>query len=349
VIALAASQAAAQDVLGTTGIRGAGSTFVYPLLSRWSIQYRDTTSGSGDYPVPNSGLEDPPANTALEYEPVGSLAGILRVKDRSVDFAASEMPLRSAELDEFGLAQFPLVTGGIAVATNVEGIGAGELKLTGPLLADVYLGKVKNWSDPAIRALNPNLKLPDAQIVPFFRSDGSGTTYTLTDYLSKVSPEWRRAIGSGLLVSWPAGQGAKGNEGIALAVKRTRNAIAYVEYSHAKALGLADAQIRNRSGAFVRPDSRGIQAAAAGADWTRSRDFSVVPTDVGGEQSYPITATVFVLLPKSGNQARRRATLDFFRWSLDDGARTASRLGYVPLPPSLASEVRSLWAGLLKN
>ena len=341
--------AEAQEVLGGTGVKGAGSTFVYPVLSRWSIQYRDARASGGDYPVPNSGLEDPPAGSALEYEPVGSLAGILRAKDRSVDFGASEMPLQSTELAQFGLGQFPLVMGGVVVATNIEGIGAGELKLTGPLLADVFLGRITNWSDPAIKALNPSMKLPEARIAVLFRADGSGTTFNFTDYLSKVSPEWRRSIGSGLLVTWPTGQAAKGNEGIAQAVKRTRNSIAYLEYSQARALGLADARVQNRAGAFVRPDSGSIQAAATGADWRRTSDFYLLLTDPPGENAYPIAATVFVLMHKGASPARTRATLDFFRWSLADGARNATRLGYVPLPAPLVDEVRQYWAKTFGN
>lgn len=341
--------ARAQDVLGETGIKGAGSTFAYPVLSRWSREYRVFLSRGGDYPAANSGLEDPPASSALEYEPVGSLAGTLRVKDAAVDFGASDMPLRSDELAKLGLGQFPIVIGGVVVAVNIDAVGSGEVRLTGPLLADVFLGKVTQWSDPAIKALNPALRLPDARIAVVHRSDGSGTTFNFTDYLSKVSPEWKLKVGSALLVPWPTGTGAKGNEGVAQAVKRVKNSIGYVEYAQAVQSRLSFALIQNRTGRFITPDPTSFQAAAASADWTRASDFYLLLTDVPGENSYPITATVFVLIHRKASPGRTRAALEFFRWSLEKGSRTAAQLGYVPLPDPLIQQVKGYWTRNFKT
>jgi phosphate transport system substrate-binding protein len=343
LLAAVPGPAVAQDVLGEAGIKGAGSTFVYPVLSRWSRGYRAWLARGGEFPIAEAGLDDPPASTALEYEPVGSLAGTLRVKDRAVDFGASDMPLTGAELAAMNLAQFPLVIGGVVIAVNVEGVRAGELRLTGPLLADIYLGKVTRWSDAAIRSLNPSVKLPDASIAVLHRSDGSGTTFNVTDYLSKVSPEWKLRVGAALLVSWPMGTGAKGNEGMGQAVRQVRNSIGYVEYAQAAQLQLRHVQLQNRAGRFVAPAPAAFQAAAASADWGRTGDFQVMLTDAQGEDAYPITATVFVLMHKSASRARTSAALDFFRWSLESGGRTASQLGYVPLPPAVVQQVRTHW------
>jgi len=333
----------AQDVLGDTGIKGAGATFVYPILSKWSREYRAALARGGDFPMPNAGLEDPPASSALEYEPVGSLAGTLRVKDRAVDFGASDMPLKSDELATLGLGQFPIVIGGVVVATNVDGIGTGQIKLTGALLADVFLGKIARWSDPALKALNPSLPLPDAPIVVIHRADGSGTTFNFTDYLSKTSPEWKLKVGAALIVPWLTGIGAKGNEGVAQAVKQTRNAIGYVEYAQAWQVGLSVALLQNRAGRFVKPDAASFQAAAASADWQRASDFHLLLTDGPGEQAYPIAATVFVLMHKTASRQRTGAALDFFRWSLDKGSGAAAQLGYVPLPAALVQQVKDYW------
>jgi phosphate transport system substrate-binding protein len=347
VLASAALPLRAQDALGETGIRGAGSTFVYPVLSKWSREYRAALARGGDFPAANGGLDDPPASSALEYEPIGSLAGTMRLKERAVDFGASEMPLRSAELAQLGLAQFPLVIGGVVVAINVDGVSSGQLKLSGAALADIFLGRITRWTDPALAALNPGLRLPDAPITVVHRADGSGTTFNLTDYLSKVSPDWASRVGSALLVRWPVGVAAKGNEGVAQAVKMTRNSIGYVEHAQATQAGLAHALVQNRAGRFVRPESASFQAAAASADWARTSDFHLLLTDAAGEQSYPITATVFVLMPKTGARARTRAALEFFKWSLERGSGIAAALGYVPLPPSVVAQVKAYWSRTL--
>lgn len=343
VLFTGAGSAHGQDVLGETGITGAGSTFVYPVLSKWSQEYRLFLSRGGEFPSPDGGLEDPPATSRLEYEPVGSLAGTLRVKDRAVDFGASDMPLKSDELASLGLAQFPIVMGGVVIGVNVDGIGAGDLKLTGPLLADIFLGKVTQWSDPAIKAVNPTLTLPNAKIAVIRRSDGSGTTFNFTDYLSKVSPEWKTKVGSSLLVQWPTGTGAKGNEGVAQAIKQTRNAIGYVEYAQARQLGLNHALLQNRAGRFVSPEGSTFRAAAANANWGAASDFYVLLTDVPGEQAYPITATVFVLMHKTASRTRTRSALDFLQWSMEKGSGVASQLGYVPLPDSVVQQIKVYW------
>ena len=349
VIAFSSPPARAQDVLGETGIKGAGSTFVYPVLAKWSREYRAALARGGDFPAANAGLEDPPASSALEYEPVGSLAGTLRVKDRAVDFGASDMPLKSDELAQLGLGQFPIVMGGVVVAVNIDGIGTAEVRLSGPVLADVFLGKIRNWSDAAVKALNPTVRLPDAPIAVVHRSDGSGTTFNFTDYLSKISPEWKLKVGAALLVPWPTGTGAKGNEGVAQAVKRVRNSIGYVDYALAMEMKLGYVLVQNRSGRFIRPDTTSFQAAAAGADWGNASDFYVLLTDGPGENAYPITATVFVLMHKTASRGRTRAALEFFRWSLEKGSGTAGHLGYVPLPGPLVQHVKDYWTRTFKT
>ena len=303
----------------------------------------------GEFPVANAGLEDPPASSALEYEPVGSLAGALRVKDRAVDFGASDMPLKSDELTSLGLGQFPIVIGGVVVAVNIDGVGPGGIRLTGPVLADIFLGKITRWSDSAIKALNPSVTLPDTMISVVHRVDGSGTTFNFTDYLSKVSPEWKLKVGSALLVQWPTGTDAKGNEGVAQAVQQVKGSIGYVEYAQAMQLKLGYALLQNQAGHFIKPDPASFQAAAASADWKRAGDFYLLLTESPGENAYPITATVFVLMHKTASQTRTRIALDFFRWSLEHGSKTAADLGYVPLPAPLVQQVLSYWAATFKT
>lgn len=335
--------AAAQDVLGSAGIKGAGSTFAYPILSKWSREYRAANARGGDFRVANTGLEDPAASTALEYEPVGSLAGILRIKDRAVDFGMSDMPLAAEELNRLDLTQFPIVIGGVVIAFNIAGIAAGELRLSGPVLADIFLGRIRNWSDPAIKALNPSLKLPDAPIAVIHRADGSGTTFNFTEYLAKVSPAWKDKVGSNLRVNWPVGTAARGNLGVSQAIRRTRNAIGYVEYAQAVEAKLAYAALLNRAGKYVLPDAKGLQAAAASADWPNADAFNLLLTDVAGDDAYPITATVFALLNKQAAARRSAAVLDFFQWSLDKGGILAVELGYVSLPIPVVKQIKRSW------
>lgn len=311
-LCLAASPSHAQSVTGS------GSTFVQPLLNRWSQTYLRSLWNAESQPT-----------GGLDYEAVGSQAGIMRLKERAVDFGATEFPLSSEELKHYGIAQFPVVVGGIVAAVNLPGVPDGRLRLSGEILADIYLGRIKTWSDPAIKTLNPELALPDAQIVPVRRSDGSGTTFTFTRVLAAASPAWQ-SVGTGLLVRWPAGQPAKGNDGVAEAVRRTSNAIGYLDYASARRAGLAMAALRNGAGAFVAPGAEGFQAAAASTP---------------GETAYPIVATTYVLVPEGKPAtARTGAAIAFFDWCLQRGAADAAELGYVPLPPSLVEEVRRSWS-----
>jgi phosphate transport system substrate-binding protein len=348
VAAASAGPAGAQEVLGATGVRGAGSTFAYPLISKWSMDYRRLQARGGDYAIGNAGLDDPSPSSALEYEPVGSLAGTLRVKVAAVDFGVTDVPMRTQELTKFGLGQFPIAIGGIVAATNIDGIGPGQLRLTGPLLADIFLGRIKTWSDPAIKALNPELKLPEAAIAVIHRSDGSGTTFNFTHYLVKVSPQWKERVGADQLVVWPVGTGAKGNTGVAQAVRQTRNSIGYVEFATAMQAKLSYAQLQNRAGRFVQPSPAGFQAASVSAEWSKTRDFDLMLTDTPGAEAYPIVATVFVLMPKTPLSTRARAAFDFFGWTLDKGAQGAAQLGYVPLPDPLVRQIKGYWSTTYK-
>jgi phosphate transport system substrate-binding protein len=336
----------AQEVLGGTDVvRGAGSSFAYPVISKWAHSYQRWLALGGDFPFFNSGLDDPKVGPPLDYEPVGSLAGTLRVRDRAVDFGASDAPMPSDELAKLGLGQFPIVIGGVVAAVNIDGVGTNEIRFTGAVLADIFLGKIREWSHPAIRALNPNLKLPHAPIAIVHRSDGSGTTYNLAHFLSQVSPEWSEKMGTRTLLPWRLGTGAKANEGVAKAVRRTRNSIGYVEYTQAVQLKLSTALIRNRAGQFVVPENRSFQTAAASAEWAKSSDFNLMLTNAPGDEAYPITATVFALMHKQPSSPRQsRAALTFFRWALEKGSRDAAGLGYVPLPPTLVAQVLDYWS-----
>jgi phosphate transport system substrate-binding protein len=336
--------AAAQDVMGSTGITGAGSTFAYPVISKWAQGYQHWISGGSAYRATGSGLDDPPAGSLVDYESIGSLAGTMRVRQGAVDFGASDVPLKAEELTKLGLGQFPIVIGGVVAVVNIDGVGPGAIKFTGAVLADIYLGKIQNWSDPAIKALNADLKLPDARIAAVRRSDGSGTTYNFTNYLSKVSAEWKEKVGFDLLVPWPVGSGAKGNEGVSQAVGRTKNSIGYVEYAHAVQMKLSYALMQNQAGKFVKPEPKSFQAAAASADWAKAGDFYLLLTDAPGGEAYPVVATVFALMHKQPRGVvKTRATLNFLQWSLEQGAKDAADLGYVPLPESLVKQIKEYW------
>jgi phosphate transport system substrate-binding protein len=307
-------------------ITGAGSTFVFPILSRWSAEYSATVG------------------TKVDYQPIGSGRGILQIKAATVDFGASDAPMKPEDLRKSDLGQFPLVIGGIVPVMNVEGVRPGEIKFTGELLADIFLGKVKRWNDPEITKLNPDARLPAAAIAVVHRSDSSGTTFNWVNYLSKVSPEWRDKVGEGTAVAWPTGAGGKGNEGVAALVMQTRNSIGYVDYAHVLRNKLAYGLVQNKAGTFINPDAASFRAAAASADWTKARDFYLVLTDSPGADAYPIAATAFVLIPKTAKSpARARAAFEFFRWVLENGQQSASDLEYVPLPPDLVKQIESYW------
>ena len=304
--------------------KGAGSTFVYPILAKWAAAYQAKTGNR------------------ITYESNGSGAGLSLVKAGSVDFGASDMPLRPDQLAKAGLGQFPLVIGGVVPVVNIEGIGSAKLRFTGVLLADIFLGKIKNWDDPAIKALNPDLQLPAAPIIVVHRSDGSGTTFNFANYLSKVSPEWKEKVGEGVSVEWPVGVGGKGNEGVAAYVGVSKNSISYVEYAYAVKNGLAYGLVQNKAGRFVQPSTETFQAAASAAEWGKTTDFYRIMTDAPGENSYPITATSFILMPKQPKDpAKSRIAIDFFKWSLESGRDDASALNYVPLPADLVQRIET--------
>jgi phosphate transport system substrate-binding protein len=307
-------------------ITGAGSTFVFPILSKWSADYGTKTGAN------------------VKYQSIGSRGGIAQIKSSAVDFGASDAPLRPDDLQKSGLGQFPLVIGGIVPVLNVEGVKPGELKITGPLLADIFLGKVKMWNDRAIADLNPDVKLPAAAIVVVHRSDGSGTTFNWTNYLSKVSAEWRSRIGEGTAVDWPVGAGGKGSEGVAALVLQTSHSIGYVEYAYVLQNKLAYGLVQNKAGKFAKPGAASFQAAAAGADWAQAQDFYLVMTDAPGDDAYPIAATAFILMHKDSRSPTRMTTaLDFFRWALENGQKQAADLDYVALPPSLVGQIEAYW------
>ncbi|MGN6550479.1 MAG: phosphate ABC transporter substrate-binding protein PstS [Pararhizobium sp.] len=320
MLALTAANAAEQ-------ITGAGSTFVYPVVSKWSAEYNKKTG------------------VKLNYQSIGSGGGIAQIKAGTVDFGASDKPLTPDELKQAGLGQFPIVVGGIVPVVHIEGIKAGEIKLTGPVLADIFLGKVKQWNDDAIAKLNPGVKLPDARITIVHRSDGSGTTFNWTDYLSKVSPEWKSKVGEGTAVQWPVGVGGKGNEGVAAYVDRIKNSIGYVEYAYALQNKLAYALVQNAAGNYPQPKQESFQAAAASADWAKAQDFYLIMTNAPGKDAWPVTATTWAIMYKQPKDpARSKAVFDFFKWSFEHGQQQATALDYVPLPDALVKRIEDYWS-----
>jgi len=314
-----------------TEITGAGSTFVFPILSKWSAEYDNKTG------------------TKVNYQSIGSGGGIAQIKAATVDFGASDKPMSPEELSQAGLTQFPVVIGGVVPIVNLPGVAAGQLKLTGPVLADIFLGKILKWNDPAITALNPGVKLDDSLITVVHRSDGSGTTFNWVNYLSKVSEEWKTKIGEGTSVQWPTGVGGKGNEGVAAYVKQIAHSIGYVELTYALQNKMAYTQLKNRNGNFVEPSLASFQAAAASADWSKAKDFHLVITDAAGAKSWPVAASVFVIMYKQPKDAARtKTTLDFFRWSIEQGQAQAKALDYVPLPDALVKQIEAHWKAQIK-
>ena len=312
-------------------ITGAGATFIYPLLSRWSDDYNKATGAR------------------INYQSIGSGGGIAQIKAGTVDFGSSDKPLPPAELAEAGLGQFPSAIGGVVPVVHLEGIGSGELRLTGELLAKIFLGEVTQWNDPAIASLNPGVALPDQKISVVHRSDGSGTTFNFVNYLSKVSPDWQAQVGEGTSVSWPTGVGGKGNEGVAAYVKQIDGSIGYVELAYATETGMAFASMQNAAGNWVQPSAETFQAAAATADWTNAQDFSLVITNAPGADAWPITATNFILMYKQPQDPKRaQDALDFFEWAFENGQAQADELHYVPLPPALVEQVEAYWAAEFK-
>jgi len=305
-------------------VTGAGASFPAPLYSKWAADYNKATG------------------VKINYQSVGSGAGLRQIEAKTVDFGASDAPLKDDELAKKGLVQFPTVIGGVVPVVNIKGINPGQLKLSGQILGDIYLGKITKWTDPAIKAMNPTLPLPDAAISPVRRADGSGTSFIFTNYLSKVNPEWKTKVGEGTAVNWPVGAGGKGNEGVAAFVGRLPNSIGYVEYAYVKQNKMAYAQMRNAAGSFVSPDDTAFKAAAAGAEWAKS--FYQILTEQPGKDSWPITGATFILMQKVQDKpGQATASLKFFDWAYKSGDKTADDLDYVPMPASVKPFIEKVW------
>jgi len=308
-------------------VTGAGASFIYPVMSKWSADYAKA-----------SGKQ-------VNYQSIGSGGGIAQIKAGTVDFGSSDAPLKPEELEKFGLAQFPSVIGGVVPVINVPGVPSGALKLDGDLLADIFLGKIKKWDDPRIVALNGGVKLPSKKITVVHRSDGSGTTFNFVNYLSKVSGDWKAKVGEGTSVKWPTGIGGKGNEGVAAYVKQIKGGIGYVELSYALQNKMAYARLKNAAGNYVLPSDETFSAAAASADWAGARDFYLVMTNAPGADSWPITATNFILMYKQPkNAASARQAREFFQWVYANGDAQAKALDYVPLPDALVQQIEGYWS-----
>ncbi|BBD79692.1 phosphate ABC transporter, periplasmic phosphate-binding protein PstS [Aerosticca soli] len=314
-----------------TDITGAGSSFVYPVISKWSAAYAEKTGNK------------------LNYQSVGSGAGIAQIKEGTIDFGASDAPMKPEELKQYGLGQFPLVVGGIVPVVNLSGIGSDQIKLDGPTLAEIFLGKITSWNDSKIAALNAGLNLPAKKITVVHRSDGSGTSFNFTNYLSKVSPEWADKVKFGTAVDWPTGVGGKGNEGVSQYVRQIPGAIGYVEYAYAVQNKISWVDLKNAAGQFVKPSAETFAAAAATADWASAKDFNLVMTNAPGQNAWPIAATTWAIMyKKPKNVEHTRVALDFFKWALENGQQLASSLDYVPLPPSLVKQIEAYWASEFK-
>ena len=324
VAALGASTAFAQDVTG------AGASFPAPVYAKWADAYNKATGAR------------------INYQSVGSGAGIKQINAKTVDFGASDAPLKDDELAKSGLVQFPTVIGGVVPVVNIKGIAPGQLKLTGQVLGDIYLGKITKWNDAALTALNPGVALPDAAIAPVRRADGSGTSFNFTNYLSKVNAEWKTKVGEGTAVNWPTGAGGKGNEGVSAFVQRLPNSIGYVEYAYAKQNKMAYTLLKNEAGTFVAPDDLTFKAAAANADWNKT--FYQVLTNQPGKDSWPITAATFIMMHKVQDKpANASNALKFFDWAYGSGDKMAAELDYVPMPDSVKTLVHKLWADSIKD
>lgn len=313
-------------------ITGAGATFPYPIYAKWASEYKKA-SGVG-----------------LNYQSVGSGAGIKQIIAKTVDFGASDMPLPDDRLEKEGLFQFPAVIGGVMPVVNLPQVQPGQLRLTGALLADIYLGKIKQWNDAAIKQLNPGVALPDKTITVVVRSDGSGTTFLFTNYLSKVSSDWKSKVGEGTAVKWPDSVGGKGNEGVANYVKTLANSIGYVEYAYAKQNKLIHVSLQNLDGKYVEPDDMTFKAAAAKADWTKSKGMGLILTQQPGATAWPITGASFVLMHRLQDKPETaRAVLAFFNWAFANGDKAAEELDYVPMPDTVVKQVQNHWRHALKD
>jgi phosphate transport system substrate-binding protein len=317
---------------GTLGIAtaadftGAGATFPYPIYAKWADAYRKQTG------------------TGMNYQSIGSGGGIKQITAKTVDFGASDKPLKPEDLDKEGLMQFPAIMGGVVPVYNLTGVGPGELRFSRKLLADIYLGNVKKWNDHAVAALNPNSKLPNQAISVVHRSDGSGTTFLFTNYLSKISSEWKAKVGEGTSVKWPTGVGGKGNEGVANYVRQINGSIGYVEYAYAKQNKLSHGLLENREGHYVEPTEASFKAAAAGADWAHTPGMTVILTDQAGADSWPITGASFILMHrKQAKPENAREVLKFYDWAFKNGDAMAAELDYIPMPDSVVKLIHTAW------
>jgi phosphate transport system substrate-binding protein len=329
---VAAGLVAASTSAFAADITGAGATFPFPVYSKWADAYKKET-GNG-----------------LNYQSIGSGAGIKQIQAKTVTFGATDAPLKPDALEKDGLVQWPMVMGAIVPVVNLEGIKPGELVFDGETLANIYLGKITKWNDPAIAKLNPKLKLPTDAITVVRRSDGSGTTFNFTDYLSKASADWKSKVGSGTAVEWPAGVGAKGNEGVAGNISQTKNSIGYVEYAYAKQNKLTYAALINKAGKTVQPTIAAFQAAASNADWTKAPGYYLILTDQPGEASWPITAATFILMHKDPtDKAAAKEAIKFFKWSFEKGGKMAEELDYIPMPEPVVKLIEKTWSTDIKS
>ena len=314
--------AAAQDIT----ITGAGASFPFPVYSQWANKYHEMTG------------------VKLNYQSIGSGGGIAQIKAKTVDFGASDAPLNAEELNEAGLIQFPMAMGGVVLVVNLDGVAAGQVKLTPSVLADIFLGKITKWNDAALTAINEGVTLPDLDITVVSRADGSGTTWIFTNYLDKISPEWHEKVGTDKAVEWPLGVGGKGNEGVSQYVMKVKGAIGYVEFAYALQNNMAYTQLQNGAGQFVAPTIESFQAAAANADWANAPGFYMVLTNQPGDASWPITGASFILIYKEQADAKiAEAMLNFFDWGFKHGTDIAKALNYVPMPENVIAQVESLW------
>jgi phosphate transport system substrate-binding protein len=329
---VAAGLMAASTSAFAADITGAGATFPYPIYSKWADAYKKQT-GNG-----------------LNYQSIGSGGGIKQIEAKTVTFGASDMPLKVEQLEKDGLAQWPMVMGAIVPVVNIEGVKPGEMVFDGETLANVYLGKITKWDDPAIKKLNPSLKLPSTAITVVRRSDGSGTTFNFTDYLSKASADWKSKIGEGTVVEWPVGVGAKGNEGVSGNIGQTKDSIGYVEYAYAKQNKLTYTAMVNKDGKTVQPTVETFQTAAANADWTHAPGYYVILTDQPGDKSWPITASTFILMHKEpADKAASAEALKFFKWAFENGGKMAEELDYIPMPDAVVKLIEKTWTADIKS
>ena len=329
---VAAGLVAASTSAFAADITGAGATFPFPIYSKWADAYKKET-GNG-----------------LNYQSIGSGGCIKQIQAKTVTFGATDMPLKADQLEKDGLVQWPMVMGAIVPVVNLEGVKPGDMVFDGETLANIYLGKITKWDDPAIKKLNPNVKLPSEAITVVRRSDGSGTTFNFTDYLSKVSADWKSKVGEGTAVEWPTGVGAKGNEGVSGNISQTKNSIGYVEYAYAKQNKLTYTAMVNKGGKTVQPTVEAFQAAASNADWANAPGYYVILTDQPGDKSWPVTASTFILMHKDAtDKAASQEAIKFFKWSFANGGKMAEELDYIPMPEPVVKLIEKTWSSEIKS